>query len=687
MEETLDQRDVLGSELDSVSPQTENIQANVGQDTLNADRKKDVLSIAKLQEQLHLDQQQVSVRKATESDVDIDYFWSLDLFTANAAQEQKRVFEEKLHLQAQAYKAQALEQENVKLSAELNHTQSMCECLQWKIRKLELEMTNNSPENNMVTSLQEDLQRKREHLTAVNEKVSDLMYKLDCKESQLVAEREKASEEISVLKAQVNEAREHKKEFQKSPILLSSMEMEICPVREMNLNLETQNTLLEQGNLELSAKPHQVEVKSYITETSSQNLQMKITDLDLKLADSSKIQNRLITSLLEDLKTQRERCIGVNNKVLGLMNESSCKKSQLMVELEKASQKFVSPLSSVEVELHQVKEMNLDLKRQNTLLEKKNVELSTELNQVRTNKNSNEERFTNFVHECDCVQKKIREHADKSTNCHISRRHKHVLKTENEQLIAIHKKVSKMIHVLDYKENQLVAEREKASGKISVLKAQVNEAREHKKQFQILLESMEMELCHMKEMNLNLKTQNTVLEQGNLELSAKLKQLEPKPYVTETSALIHKFDCKENQIMVEQEKASQEKLVLQVQVHEAQASAMELRLQQQNIRLTDKERECRKIEEDLRNTQKANEMLKEELYSIFMECDRMKKKYNENQLKFKHILYQAKRKFNKKTEGLDSTIQKLEKEVKRLTSLLTEEKKRFSEYRMKHKHK
>ncbi|TWW57106.1 hypothetical protein D4764_08G0010930 [Takifugu flavidus] len=517
MEETLDQKDVLGSELDSVSPQTENIQANVGQDTLNADRKKDMLSIEKLQEQLHLDQQQVSVRKATESDVDIDYFWPLDLFTANAAQEQKRVFEEKLHLQAQAYKAQALEQENVKLSAELNHTQSMCERLQWKIRKLELEMTNNSPENNMVTSLQEDLQREREHLTAVNE-VSDLMYKLDCKESQLVAEREKASEEISVLKAQVNQATEHKKEFQ---ILLESMEMELLHVKEMNLNLKTQNKVLEQGNLELSAKLNQLEAKQYV-------------------------------SLQRDIKTGREQDIAAHK--YSDLHEIYCKENQLVVESEKGSEEME-------------KEMNLNLKMKNTLLEQGNLELCAKLSHIEAKQDTNAESIQYLVRESKQVQQNV---------------------------TGINKKVS--------------------------------------------------------------------------DLLAELRHMEKK--------LIKKL-----------EKAAQEKTVLQVQVHEAQASAMELRLQQQNIRLTDKERECRKIEEDLRNTQKANEMLKEELYSIFMECDRMKKKYNENQLKFKQILYQAKRKFNKKTEGLDSTIQKLEKEVKRLTSLLTEEKERFSEYRMKHKHK
>eukprot|EP00066_Takifugu_rubripes_P028325 XP_011617591.1 PREDICTED: sodium channel and clathrin linker 1-like [Takifugu rubripes] len=517
MEETLDQKDVLGSELDSVSPQTENIQANVGQDTLNADRKKDMLSIEKLQEQLHLDQQQVSVRKATESDVDIDYFWSLDLFTANAAQEQKRVFEEKLHHQAQAYKAQALEQENVKLSAELNHTQSMCERLQWKIRKLELEMTNNSPENNMVTSLHEDLQREREHLTAVNE-VSDLMYKLDCKESQLVAEREKASEEISVLKAQVNEATEHKKEFQ---ILLESMEMELLHVKEMNLNLKTQNKVLEQGNLELSPKLNQLEAKQYV-------------------------------SLQGDIKTGREQDIAAHK--YSDLHEIYCQENQLVVESEKGSEEME-------------KEMNLNLKMQNILLEQGNLELCAKLSHIEAKQDTNAESIQYLVRESKQVQQNV---------------------------TGINKKVSDLLAELHHMEKKLI------------------------------------------------------------------KKLE---------------------------KASQEKLVLQVQVHEAQASAMELRRQQQNIRLTDKESECRKIEEDLRNTQKANEMLKEELYSIFMECDRMKKKYNENQLKFKLILYQAKRKFNKKTEGLDSTIQKLEKEVKRLTSLLTEEKERFSEYRMKHKHK
>lgn len=686
--EDIDQTDVSGSEseseIDSGRIPVEAMQANVGQETLHIDREKEVLSIEKPQEQLNLDQQHVSEPEATESNFEMDYFWSQDLVTA---QEQKDL-EEKHHLHPQAYKAQALEQENIKLSAALDHAQSMCEHLQQKNRKLELEI-NNSTEHQMVTSLQEDLQREREHLTAVNEKLSDLMYKLDCKESQLVAEREKVSEEISVLKAQVNEATKCKKEFE---IRLESMASDLLYVKEMNSNLEKQNTMLEQGNLELSAKLNQSEAKPYVSlqrdmktereediavhkssdlthdisckenqlvaesEEGSEEMQKEM-NLNLKMLNTLLEQGNLelcaklshIEAKLDANAESIQYIVQVseqtqkNKNVSDLLAELHHMVKKLIEKLEKDTQeklvqrvqvheaqapalelqKSQSPLSSKEAYVHQVKEMNLELKRQNTLLEQKNVELLAELNQFRTNKNSTEERSTNLVHKCDCAQKKTRERADKSTNCQVSRRHKNVK----------------------------------------------NQATECKKEFQVRLDSMEMELSHMKEMILNLKSQNTVLEQSNLELSAKLKQQK----ITHLKVL----DCKKKQLVAEREKAFQDKLVLQVQVHEAQASAMELRLEQQNRRLTDKENECRKIQKDLSSTQQANQKLKEELRSSFMKRDRMRQKCNESQLTFTRTLDQAKRKFNKKTEGFNSTIQTLEKEVKRLTSLLKEEKEVF----------
>lgn len=135
-----------------------------------------------------------------------------------------------------------------------------------------------------------------------------------------------------------------------------------------------------------------------------------------------------------------------------------------------------------------------------------------------------------------------------------------------------------------------------------------------------------------------MKTQNTLLEQQNLELSKELHQVKTKDS-TEESFL----------------------------------------LRQLNNHLINKEVECKKTKEDLTNIQQANKNMKEELCCNLLECNRINQKYNEDQIKLGTMLCQAEHKYNKDTTRLKRTIQTLEKEVNRLTLVISEEKDRFLE--------
>lgn len=466
-EEIHDQTANLESEVDPETPQMADVQANQDssvQDTFDIDKKKDTLDNDNLQEQINLDQQDISKQEdlcTHESEVDIDYFWSLDTITAK----KKKDFEKNMQLHTWALKAQALEQENIMLYEQLKDSQTMFESLQQRIKEMELEMTKNSSEHNVVTRLQEDLQKEREQHISTKKRVSDLMQELACKETQLVVEQEKSSQEISTLKTEVNEAQNYKKQLQNALLLLSSNEAEMLCVTEMNLNLKSQNALLEQDNLELSAMLKQVETKLYSSETSQQNLQKKIEELEFELDDNSTNRSTIVTGLQQDLEKERAQLTVANKKVSDLMEEIHHKETEVVTEREKASQeklvlmaemneallsvkelqRSLSMLSTLEVEVYQVKEMKLELKTQNTLLEQKILELSTELNRVKTKQVLTEESIQHFLCECNSLKQKILElqskEADSSTNSNQSQD----LQTKSSALVIDNQTMSELL--------------------------------------------------------------------------------------------------------------------------------------------------------------------------------------------------------------------------------------------------
>ncbi|CAG03884.1 unnamed protein product [Tetraodon nigroviridis] len=428
-----------------------------------------------------------------------------------------------------------------------------------KIMDLELGMTNNSTEHNMVMSLQKDLQREREKLISANKKVSDLEHELDCKKTQIVVERREASQEMLVLLAKVSEAQEYKKEF-----------------------------------------------------------------------------DSIITKLEEDLKTERAQLTAVNKKV----QECYLKETELREKLEKVFkkedlqahvqegqtsikklQRTQSLLSSKEAEVQQVKDINLKLERRNNQLEQENVKLITELNKVKTRQDATEESSQHLAHECECLQEKIRNLQSEQADSPANGNQKQNLQTKSATVVTDN------------------------LGMLELLKRCFS-AQLPKHEDDATIDGLEKENKDLNDVSLcpREKRQTKTARHG-------------KKHV--------------------------KKLQQQVSTTTANSDMVSHLLQQLNVHLTDRVGECEKTKEELISLQQANQKLTEELYCIFMECNRLNQKYNEDQMKCETMLCQAEHKFNKETARLSSTIQTLKKEVKRLTLLLTEEKERFLEYRMK----
>ncbi|CAF96642.1 unnamed protein product [Tetraodon nigroviridis] len=283
-----------------------------------------------------------------------------------------------------------LEQEKLKAQAKLLSHVSEGERQQQRIRELELQLADGSTKQSVLSSLQEELQTERANLAAANRKVLDLKQELKEKETKLGEEREKrekTSLEKSVLQAQAADAREYVKELQRSQSLLTSAEAELHHVKEMNVDLKRHNALLEQEKLKLSAelkqaiaKLHQAEgsVQGHLSEGERQ--QQRIRELELELADSSTKQS-VLSSLQEELQTERAKLAAANRKALELQQQLTSVELQLREE-----EVLVQKINSLERDngdlsdsLSALRERQHEDKTTRTLLEKRAEELQQQV--------------------------------------------------------------------------------------------------------------------------------------------------------------------------------------------------------------------------------------------------------------------------------------------------------------------
>uniref|UniRef100_A0A087XT45 Coiled-coil domain containing 30 n=1 Tax=Poecilia formosa TaxID=48698 RepID=A0A087XT45_POEFO len=213
-----------------------------------------------------------------------------------------------------------LEQENLKLGAELKQAQSKlaqveqklqtrdaeCERLQQKVRELELQLIRSGTNGSAAASLQEELQAERARLVAADKKVLELQQQLKNAQHQLRVEEARAGESsrleresrdlfdsLSALRAQLQEGHIARK-------LLEQREEEL---QQQVRSLRLKEASLNRTNTELSHRVQQLD-----TQLSILDAELKKTRAEVKTSQKSnhKLQEELITSQQECERLQEE---------------------------------------------------------------------------------------------------------------------------------------------------------------------------------------------------------------------------------------------------------------------------------------------------------------------------------------------------------------------------------------------
>uniref|UniRef100_A0A3B3W249 Coiled-coil domain containing 30 n=1 Tax=Poecilia latipinna TaxID=48699 RepID=A0A3B3W249_9TELE len=210
-----------------------------------------------------------------------------------------------------------LEQENLKLGAELKQAQSKlaqveqklqtrdaeCERLQQKVRELELQLIRSSTNGSAAASLQEELQAERARLVAAEKKVLELQQQLKNAQHQLRVEEARAGESsrleresrdlfdsLSALRAQLQEGK-----------LLEQREEEL---QQQVRSLRLKEASLNRTNTELSHRVQQLDTQLSILDAELK----KTREEQVKTSQKSnhKLQEELITSQQECERLQEE---------------------------------------------------------------------------------------------------------------------------------------------------------------------------------------------------------------------------------------------------------------------------------------------------------------------------------------------------------------------------------------------
>ncbi|MED6238568.1 hypothetical protein ATANTOWER_024980 [Ataeniobius toweri] len=247
-----------------------------------------------------------------------------------------------------------LEQEKLKLGAELKQAQSKlvqveqklqtqdaeCERHQQKIRELEMRLIRSSTNGSTTASLQEELQAERARLIAADKKVLELQQQLKNAQHLLRVEEARAgessrlerdsrdlSDSLSALRAQQQEEHITRK-------LLEQREEEL---QQQVRSLRLKEASLNRTNTELSHRVQQLDTR------------LSILDAELnKIREEAKTSQRSNQKLQEDLVVSQQECEKLQEEL-----------QQVLLQLDARIRKYHEKQSQHKTKLHQAKQVFL----------------------------------------------------------------------------------------------------------------------------------------------------------------------------------------------------------------------------------------------------------------------------------------------------------------------------------------
>ncbi|XP_026718469.1 coiled-coil domain-containing protein 30 isoform X4 [Athene cunicularia] len=490
----------------------------------------------------------------------------------------------------------------------------------------------------MLESCQETIEKLGSHLGERREWRKQLASELELLREDLKAEKVLSSQVSELLqeKEQINKVEQKHEDLCTDEKTYEEQMTKIVILEEQVKNLRDEQEVLCSQLLESNKKREKLEKQ---LKESNEEKRLLLEEIAQLKQDILTTRDQGDSTLRETLRVnqamaQRENRFLTSQSSAGsldesvqqtLFNERFQQQEEKMQQLRQNLRRVQNLCSSAERELRYEREKNIDLQKQNLLLQQECTKVKAELKQTQAKLSDTNETCSSLSAQWEKSQQKVKELEQELLKCSqadkLQSSLQEKLAQEKSKVCEAQKKISKLQQKLKDSQHQLLLAEARVSDK-KLLEEELKEARENEARVQ---QELNEELLKRK-----------LLEQQLEELRQQLRQSQ------ETEASLAKMHV------------------------ELQAKTLHVLEDEKKTDLSEHlqcQKEYQKLSEQLSLLKEENKALYEEGVRLLNQKDLCVRKYNEMQLRHKDKIRRAKETFIHEVKQRDSRIKQLENEL------------------------
>ncbi|XP_026718470.1 coiled-coil domain-containing protein 30 isoform X5 [Athene cunicularia] len=486
----------------------------------------------------------------------------------------------------------------------------------------------------MLESCQETIEKLGSHLGERREWRKQLASELELLREDLKAEKQVS--ELLQEKEQINKVEQKHEDLCTDEKTYEEQMTKIVILEEQVKNLRDEQEVLCSQLLESNKKREKLEKQ---LKESNEEKRLLLEEIAQLKQDILTTRDQGDSTLRETLRVnqamaQRENRFLTSQSSAGsldesvqqtLFNERFQQQEEKMQQLRQNLRRVQNLCSSAERELRYEREKNIDLQKQNLLLQQECTKVKAELKQTQAKLSDTNETCSSLSAQWEKSQQKVKELEQELLKCSqadkLQSSLQEKLAQEKSKVCEAQKKISKLQQKLKDSQHQLLLAEARVSDK-KLLEEELKEARENEARVQ---QELNEELLKRK-----------LLEQQLEELRQQLRQSQ------ETEASLAKMHV------------------------ELQAKTLHVLEDEKKTDLSEHlqcQKEYQKLSEQLSLLKEENKALYEEGVRLLNQKDLCVRKYNEMQLRHKDKIRRAKETFIHEVKQRDSRIKQLENEL------------------------
>ncbi|XP_074748764.1 coiled-coil domain-containing protein 30 isoform X2 [Strix uralensis] len=491
----------------------------------------------------------------------------------------------------------------------------------------------------MLESCQETIEKLGSHLGERREWRKQLASELELLREDLKAEKKVLGSQVSELlreKEQINKVEQKHEDLCTDEKTYEEQMAKVVILEEQVKNLRDEQELLCSELLESNKKREELEKQ---LKESNEEKRLLLEEIAQLKQDILTTRDQGDSTLRETLRinqgmAHRDNRFLVSQSSAGsldgsvkqsLSNERFQQQEEKMQQLQQNLRRVQNLCSSAERELRYEREKNIDLQKQNLLLQQECTKVKAELKQTQAKLSDTTETCSSLSAQWEKSQQKVKELEQELLKCSqadkLQSSLQEKLAQEKSKVCEAQKKISKLQQKLKDSQHQLLLAEAHVSDK-KLLEEELKEARENEARVQQEL--------HEELMKRKLLEQQVEELQQQLQQSREMEASLAKMHVELQAKTLH---------VLEDEKKTDSSEHLQCQ------------------------KEYQKLSEQLSLLKEENKALYEEGVRLLNQKDLCVRKYNEMQLRHKDKIRRAKETFIHEVKQRDSRIKQLENEL------------------------